>query len=210
MIKIMIEKLAASLGIRNDIPNQQLAKELAEKQDRVGIKEIVDNLKNKNKDIQSDCIKVLYETGYIDPELIKGYVSEFMPLLFSKNNRLVWGGMIALSTIADKAAPEIYGCLDTIIRITDNGSVITVDNGIRTLSKVASTNEKYSERILPYLLKHLDTCKPRDIARHAEYMMCAVNHNNRNSFIEVLKKREISLNASELKRIYKIYRIIEK
>jgi hypothetical protein len=38
---------------------------------------------------------MLNEIGYLDPEWIAGHAQEFIELLNSKNNRLVWGGMIA-------------------------------------------------------------------------------------------------------------------
>lgn len=204
----MLEKLACSMGRRDEVPNKELAKELAERNDKEGIKEIVDNLKSRDKDIQSDCIKVLYEVGYINPGLIKDYVQDFLSLLSSKNNRLVWGGMIALSTIADKAAAEIYGCLNTVIKATDKGSVITIDNGIKVLAKVASIREEYSNRILPYLLEHLCTCIPREVVPHAEYSLYAINSSNKEQFIEVLKKRETDLNVSQMTRLRKLYKKI--
>jgi len=37
------------------------------------INEPVKNLENKDKRIQSDCIKILYEIEYLKPELIAGY-----------------------------------------------------------------------------------------------------------------------------------------
>jgi hypothetical protein len=55
---------------RDEVPNQQLAKELAETENKAGIKEIAKNLQHKNKSVQSDCLKVLYEIGYLKPDLI--------------------------------------------------------------------------------------------------------------------------------------------
>ena len=54
----------------------------------------------KTAKIASDCIKTLYEVGYLKPELIAPYVGDFLKLIKSRENRLVWGGMLALSTIA--------------------------------------------------------------------------------------------------------------
>ena len=87
------------------MPNQELARELAARDDQAGIQEIADNLANKNKSVQSDCIKVLYEIGYLKPQLIAQYAEVFLGLLHSKINRMVWGSMIALATIA-RLQPE--------------------------------------------------------------------------------------------------------
>jgi len=45
---------------------------------------------------------VLYEIGYIKPALIADYTPDFLALLKSKNNHMVWEDMIALATAADK------------------------------------------------------------------------------------------------------------
>ena len=103
----ILAKLASARGIKGDVPNQQLARDLAAGNNRAAIRELVENLSNSNKAIQSDCIKVLYEVGYIEPELIAEHISDFVELLSSKNNRLIWGGMIALSTIAHLKPDEI-------------------------------------------------------------------------------------------------------
>ena len=91
---------SSSLGRRDEVPNQELARDLATKKDKAGIREIAENLWNKDKNIQADCIKVLYEIGYLEPKLIADYAEDFVKLLKSKNNRLVWGGMTALAEVA--------------------------------------------------------------------------------------------------------------
>src|SRR5258708_3221405 len=103
----VLNKLASALGRGDEIPNQALAKQLATSEDKDAIRELVDNLSNPDKAIQSDCIKVLYEVGSLKPKLISPYVSEFIKLLRSRDNRLVWGSMTALGAIADQKAAEI-------------------------------------------------------------------------------------------------------
>jgi hypothetical protein len=55
----VINKLATSLNRRDEIPNQELAKQIANSNDKKAVKELIENLNNKNKNIQSDCIKVI-------------------------------------------------------------------------------------------------------------------------------------------------------
>jgi hypothetical protein len=76
----VLDRIAFFQNRRDEIPNQQLAKELAETQNRAGIKEIEANLQSKNHNVQSDCLKVLYEIGYLKPDLIVDYVSDFLAL----------------------------------------------------------------------------------------------------------------------------------
>ncbi|MGH9877217.1 MAG: hypothetical protein ACRD5H_06225 [Nitrososphaerales archaeon] len=161
-------KLAHSLGRRDEVPNLELARDLAAKKDKAGIREIAENLWNKDKNIQADCIKVLYEVGYIEPKLISDYTEDFAKLLKSRNNRLAWGGMTALAEVA-KANPEaVFKNLDAIKKAKEAGSVITVDNAISTLAYTASANKKYNEAIYPYLLKHLSSCRPKEVPQHSE------------------------------------------
>ena len=113
------------------MPNQELARDLAARKDKAGIREIAENLWNKDKKIQSDCIKVLYEIGALEPKLIAGYAEEFVKLLKSKDNRLVWGAMTALAEVAKADADVVFKNLDVIKKAKETGSVITIDNGDR-------------------------------------------------------------------------------
>ena len=53
---------------RDEVSNQELAKKLAQTRDTTGILEIAEHLWDKNANVRSDCLKVLYETGYIAPD----------------------------------------------------------------------------------------------------------------------------------------------
>jgi hypothetical protein len=199
-----LNRLASSLGRRDEIPNQEVARDLAARQDKAGIREIAENLWNKDKRIQADCIKVLYEIGSIEPKLIADYAEDFVKLLRSKNNRLVWGGMTALSEVA-KATPDVMvKNLNEIKKAKETGSVITVDNAISTLSYTAAATREYNEAIFPYLLNHLAGCRPKEVPQHAERTLPAVNSSNKTDFIKVLEKRMEDLSGSGLARVKKV------
>jgi hypothetical protein len=205
-----LERIAHFQKRRDEVPNQELARELASSKDSEGICEIAENLWNKNKSIQADCIKVLYEVGYIDPSLIADYAEDFIKLLHSRNNRLVWGGMTALGTVAGLKAQTVFAHLDEIEKVMDAGSVITMDNGVQALARAASKNEKYSREILPYLLEHLSTCRPKDVAQHAEKSLPAITANNKTRFIAVLNRRMSDLTDSALARVKKVVKEAEQ
>ena len=205
-----LDKIAYSLNIRSDVPNQKLAKELAESEDYNGIKEIAENLWNKNKRIQSNCIKVLYETGYLKPELISVYVDDFLRLLKSKNNRLVWGGMIALSTIAHLKAKEIWVHIDDVINATEQGSLITNVSGVKALSGVASVKKEYSAKLFPILSDILKTCIPRDVPMHGENMLCFIDIENEAEFVSILESRIDEMKPAQLKRLNKLFKSLDK
>jgi hypothetical protein len=206
----VLEKIAFIQGVRDEVPNQLLAKELAETMNKTGVREIADNLFNKEKNIQSDCLKILYEVGYINPELISDFSEDFLRLLKSRNNRLVWGAMIALAVIAPLKADVLFNNLEIIYSVMKNGSVITIDNGIRVLAGIASKNENYNNAIFPYLLNHLTTCRPKEVGQHSESILSAVNSKNKQVFIDVLKNREGSLTSAQLTRVKKLSRAAEK
>ena len=170
----IIDRLSSSLGRRDGVPNQELAQELAETENKNHIKELVRNLSNRNKAIQSDCIKTLYEIGFIKPGLISSYVIDLCNLLRSKNNRLIWGAMMALSTIAPIEFNRIFERIEMVIEAIEKGSVITVDNGVSVLAKVSSMKKAYEKKIFPYLLRHLETCRPKELGQHAEKILISI------------------------------------
>ena len=199
----VLKRIAHLQNRRDEVPNQELARELAEQKNHEGIREIAENLWNKDKHIQADCIEVLYEIGYIDPTLIAEYANDFLRLLKSRNNRLVWGGMTALSTIAEVRAAFIHKHLDKIIKAMGDGSVITVDSAVRTLA-LAATKETSRPEIFPHLLEHLRTCRPKDVPQHSEKSLPAVDARNKEAFITVLEKRMGDLTGAQVKRVKKV------
>ena len=197
----ILDKLAHSLGRRDEVPNLDLARELTAKKDKKGIREVADNLWNKDRNIQADCIKVLYEIGCIDPDLIAEYAEDFVKLLKSRNNRLVWGGMTALAEVAKANPDAVFKNLDAIKKAMETGSVITVDNAISALTYTALGSKKYNEAIFPYLLEHLSSCRPKDVPQHSEKTLPAVNSSNNADFINALEKRMEDLSGSGLARV---------
>ena len=206
----ILNKIAYFQNRRDEIPNQELARELVQTKDIQGIREIAENLWNKEKNIQSDCLKVLYEIGYLDPELITDYLDDFLKLLKNRNNRLIWGGMIAIATIADIKASDIYPHRELIQKTIEQGSVISIDNGIKILSAIASKDEAYNQEIFPYLAHHLQTCRSQDVTRHAEYILIAVNSANKSYFISILEKRVADMTDTQLTRIRKLMKVLQK
>lgn len=200
----VLNQIAYFQDRRDEVPNQELARRLAETQDQAGVQEIAANLWHENPNVQSDCIKVLYEVGYLEPRLIAPYAGDFLKLLRSRHNRLVWGAMLALSTIADLAAEAIDPQRAAIQRAMEQGSVITVDAGVATLARLASTSAQRRQEIFPYLLEHLRTCRPKDAPQHAEKTALAVDASNRDEFIRMLEARLPHMSASQAARIKRV------
>jgi tRNA isopentenyl-2-thiomethyl-A-37 hydroxylase MiaE len=200
----VLNKIAFYKERRDEVPNQELAHELARTRNATDIREIADNLWNKEPNIQSDCLKVLYELGYLAPELIAGYVDDFIRLLQHRNNRMVWGGMIALSTVAGLQADKIFPHADEIIKTMDAGSIITNDAGIKTLTEVASRKDEYHRRIVPFLLERLANSRPVDAPRYAENILVAIRDADKAEFIKIIEKWIGAASGSRLARLKKV------
>jgi hypothetical protein len=200
----VLNQIADFQDRHDEIPNQELARLLTEMQDKPGIHEIASNLWNKNKNIRSDCLKVLYEIGYLRPDLIADYVDDFLKLLKDKNNRMVWGAMIALATIARLRSQSIWSHIDDLITAVENGSVITVVWGVKTLARVASADLAYRNKLFPILLAQLQICIPRDVPVHAESISLAVDNIHLIPYLNVLDKRKPELSSSQLARLNRV------
>jgi hypothetical protein len=63
----ILDKLATSLHLRDEVPNQELVCELAATHNIDGIREVAEALSNKDAAIRVNCVKVLYAIGYLTP-----------------------------------------------------------------------------------------------------------------------------------------------
>ena len=206
----ILEKMSHAQNRKDDVPNQELAAALARSGNRDDIKEVAQNLWHADKKIQSDCLKVLYEIGYIHPELIADHAEEFIKLLDSKNNRLVWGAMIALAAITPLKHREIDQAYEKIKRAMAKGSVITMDNGIAVLSHLAANRSSHHKEIVDYLIDHLQQCRPKEVPQHAEKILVAVTAENRARFVDVINSRLSIMNKSQISRLNKVLQQAEK
>lgn len=207
----MLEKLGyySSLHLGDEKKNIELVEYLCSTEDKNVIKEIVEGLKDKNQGISNDCIKVLYEIGERKPKLVSDYANEFLELLNSRNNRLVWGGMSALAHVAEYNAEYLFDNIDVILRAYENGSVITIDNSMTVLSKIAKANKKYEDKIFPILMKHLETCRIKEIPQHATRILICINSDNKDKILKILNKKKEFFTAPQLKRINNIIKLID-
>ena len=130
----ILEQLSSSTGARGEQLEIALAAQLATHPDPQAVADLVDGLTRGPDRLRGDCVKVLYELGKLNPDAISAYVQQFLSLLRQKNNRLVWGGMIALATIAPRVPQFIFTASDEILRVMERGSVITRDAGVAALA----------------------------------------------------------------------------
>lgn len=184
----IIAKLATSLNRRDEVPNQELAAEIVTGGDSAAIKELVDNLSNKNKAIRNDCIKVLYEVGYVEPKLIADHTTTFLTLLTSKDNRLQWGAMYGLGCVVKEKPADIFAALPWIVAAADRGSVITRDGCVNILISLAAI-DKYQPEAFALLLKQMLTCPTNQLPMYAERALPIINASSRDRFVQLLSSR---------------------
>ena len=174
-----------------------------------GVKEIASFLFDKNKSVASDCLKVLYETGYIKPELIVPYADDFISLLSSKNNRMVWGAMIALACVASVSPEKVYPKRELIMKLIKTGTVITNVWGVKTYINMAKSDKYYTE-LKPAIFKLQAECRPIDFAKRAEDMMSAVRKEDISEYIDILELGKLNLTAAGAKRTDAVIRKLQR
>lgn len=200
----ILDKLSSAKGTKSQEPNKKLALKICKENDKEAVGELVQNLNNSDKNIQSDCAGMMEYIGFERPGLITKYTDNLIDALGSGNNRVVWGVMIALSTIAKKSTKVIFERRSEVIKAIESGSVITVDNGVKVLAKVASVKEEYSKELFPYLLRLLERCRAKSVPQYAESISVAVNVANKVAFEKVLQKRAKDMKDSWRKRVEKV------
>ncbi|MCH4889678.1 hypothetical protein EZV73_19000 [Acidaminobacter sp. JC074] len=201
-----IDEIAYNLGRRDEVPNQELARRLASEENVTGLDEMASYLYDKNKSVASDCLKVLYEAGYIRPDLISKYVDTYLDLLSSKNNRMVWGAMIAIWNIAAIEHEKIYARIDLILNKIKTGSLITHVTGIKVLLVLASVEKDYYDNLYPILLDYLKACRPIDFGKRVEDYMVILNDDNKDDLLDIVRGRFDGLNKNQTKRVTKAFK----
>lgn len=200
----VIHELASSLGRRDEVPNQELAAKIVSSKNKAGITELVENLGAKSKDIQNDCIKVLYEIGALDPKLIAEYGPVFLDLLKHKNNRLQWGGMAALDTIVSEKPDFIHQSVPAILDATFKGSVITMDGAVNIFIKLCGIPD-FAENAFAVLLEVMQKAPTNQLPMYAERAMPVITKTNKERFVSLLSGRLNEIEKeSKRKRVEKV------
>jgi hypothetical protein len=193
----VLDKLAGALDRRDEQPNIALAEEIVARRDMAAIVELATAVRSGATRQANDAIKVLYEVGARDPELIAGQCPVFVEALRSSNNRKVWGAMTAIDTVAERRAATLVAELPAIIAAADKGSVIAKDHCNSILVKLARAG--YGELAVPILVERLRTAAPNQFPTYAEAIAPVLTPETRPGFLAVLKER-IGRIAQESKR----------
>lgn len=206
----IIELLSSSQGSKSSDANIALAKEIASTGNREAVSELVGLLKHSDRNIQSDSIKTLYEIGYRKPELIADYYSGFLDLLNNKNNRLVWGSMIALATMVHLRHKELFHSLELIMETMHKGSVITIDCGVEILAKLNGF-DLYHNTTDPLLMEQLFNCPIKQLPTYAGKALEYLGHHNNEGYRNIITNRLAECEKeSQRKRLGRLLQSIDQ
>jgi len=204
------EELLAANARRSKEQNKAAAERIASTGDKKAVAELIKLLSCKDKTVQSDAVEILYETGYLNPACITDGCKEFVALLTSRNNRLVWGAMIALSRIASVAPDRVFPHLPLIRQTVDRGSVITKDAGVVLYAQLVKM-KKYRTDVVPLLFDELKMCPIKQLPQYVEKSVGSIDTALRADFMDIVEKRSGDLGTeSRVKRIRKALTLLRK
>ncbi len=200
----MIERLSTTLGVRSEVPNQELGADIVARQDVEALRDVVSLLNDKSRAIQGDAIKVLDEIGQCDPALIAPYHQVFIEGLTSRYQRVVWGAMTAIASITPLVPREIFASLEVIVGAADCGSVIARDHAVGVLCHLSSMPE-FSEKAFPHLIFQLRKAPVLQLPMYAEKALVIRDPALRERIAAVLTSRLADLDReSAVRRVGKV------
>lgn len=199
----VLDRLAGAIDRRDEQPNIALAEDIAAGGDLAAVAELAEAVRSGPTRQANDALKVLYEIGARNPELIAAQCPVFVAALRSANNRRVWGAMSAIDTVAERRAATLVAELPAIIAAADRGSVIAKDHCNSILVKLARSG--YGELAVPILVERLKTAAPNQFPTYAEAIAPVLTEETRPGFLAVLKERIGSIvQESKRKRVEKV------
>ncbi|MFY0601154.1 MAG: hypothetical protein JXR03_15865 [Cyclobacteriaceae bacterium] len=199
----IFNKLASSLGDPTQKPNKALANEILKTNDHDAIIELQQLLKSSDQKVVSDVLKVLNEIGEANASLAKDLFDDVVPFLENKKNMIIWMGIGALSHITIYHPAKTYAHLAKILKIMDDGSVITRDRGFVILVGLYS-NARYQKDIKPLIIEQLLKAPDNQFGQYVEKWMLEISDDDRKNLIDVLEERLAELvHPSHQKRAQK-------
>lgn len=170
------ERLASALDRNDEAPNIALAVEIAANKDPTTVAALVDILSTGKKPARHDTIKVLYEIGTREPDLIAPHIDDIASHLTSKDNRMVWGALTALDSVAKTHSEAIAPLLATILEAADHGSVIAKDKAMSILLSLSQI-PTHQEHALKTFDARLRNAAPNQLPMYCEMFLEAHKDN---------------------------------
>lgn len=203
----VLDRLACALGRADEAPNIALAQDLARTGDRAGVAMLADALATGPRPVRSDAIKALYELGALRPDLIRPHAGAFLAALDSRENRLVWGALAALDTLAAPYPEMIATHLPEILAAARQGSVIAKDKAVSMLATLASLPVSAGPAAWERLLAILRDAAVNQTPMYAEAALRAAPMRDPAALAEVVRTRLAGIAApAKRARLEKVLR----
>jgi len=146
----ILRQLSSQTGDRTETSNRRVAIQCLEDPDL--LVEIATGLGDKNQALVGDCAEVLTMVATDQPELVAAYAGDLTPLLVSKNTRVRWEAMHALSLISSLVPDTMEAFLLRLAEILhSDASVIVRDHATDALAGYASTSDAAALAAYPLL-----------------------------------------------------------
>jgi hypothetical protein len=163
----IINQLASQKGIKSNEPNKAVATKCIENPRLLN--EIAAHLMDSDKKLVADCAEVMTEVALTNPLLVAKFAIELIPLINSKDNRIKWEAMHALSLVASQVPDLIFSILPELEEIMHRDkSIIVRDYTADAIAGYAGTGSEAADNAYPILKKILILWDGRHAARALE------------------------------------------
>ncbi len=188
----VINKLPSSSAQRSQAADIFPAKDIVEQKDTKAVEVLVQHLESESKKMRHDCVKVLYEIGERDPELICNHCKAF----------------VALDSVTPLQKEAVFKSLHILAGVADKASVITRDHYVNIPACLAKT-KKYRAAVFPLLMEQVNSCAVNQLRMYAERILPAIDPGHAAAFASLLCKRLGNIEQeSKRKRIRKIFSVL--
>lgn len=202
------ERLSTSLGNNQGIPNVMLAEEITREEDVQSVVELARLLSEGSRDQKKSAIKVLYEIGDRQPALIADHIDVFLTQMTGLDIRLVWGSLMALSSISCVTPKPVFKCIKDICSAGDKGSIIAKDQVFKILLNLMKAEPRLIADLMPVLIDRLEISSIHQFPRYAENALATLPVRYEPLFRELLQRRLSEV--KEQSRISKIEILLKK
>ncbi len=189
------------MGLQDERPNIELARELAASGNRARIAELVALTGSGNRPLRSDAIKVSYEISLVAPELIAPHKRIFVELLASSDNRTIWSSLQVLDAITGIEADFIAKNLNVILDAADRSSVIARDKTMSILSQM-NANDRFAPMVSPVILQRIAHAAPNQFPMYAELAAATMPKKHHTALENIITDRRHQISSpAKLRRL---------
>lgn len=198
-------RLGAVLGIRDTKADIALGQDIAARgaaDEIAGLVELLDDAK-----VASSAIKAIYECGYVAPRLLVPHLPRFRALMDCGNNRLVWGGTIAVWCVAMAAPEQVWPHRERLERCLQVGTVITQMSAVQALTTVAASDPAKAEALEEWFEEVLERIGSKQLVQCGELILPVARPAYHELLLGILVERGDELaSANARKRLQKLVR----